>query len=67
MKLTFLIALDYNQDLLNLLKEGNKKDFEDAVTNTAKKKQEINREHVFDSKRTYIKVGNFNKRFLFDT
>ena len=60
-------ALDYNQDLLNLMKDGNKKDFEDAFTNTAKKKQEINREHVFDSKRTFIKVGNLNKRFPFDT
>ena len=61
------LALDYNQDLLNLLKDGNKKDYEDAFTNTAKKKQEINREHVFDSKRTFIKVANFNKRFPFDT
>ena len=49
------------------MKEGNKKDFEDAFTTTVKKRQEINREHMFDSKRTFIKVEGSNKRFPFDT
>ena len=61
------LALDYNQELVDLIKAGNQKEFESAFKNTAKQKPELSKEHVFDSKRTFIKVGQLNKRFPFDT
>ena len=63
----FCLALDYNQDLVDLIKAGNQKEFENAFNNTAKRRPELNKQHVFDSKRTFIKVGQLNKRFPFDT